>query len=281
MISLSKVFFRYARSSSKPWVLEDVNLDVEAGHIYGLLGKNGVGKSTLFRLIAGLNPPNVGDISTLSYKPFDRRVPMLSDMFLVPEDIYFPPMTMSSYARTYGPFYPHFSHEDLKAYATQLEVDVSVRLDKLSMGQRKKSFIAFALACHTRLLLMDEPTNGLDIPSKSVFRRILAKEMTEDRVIIISTHQVRDLDGLIDAVIIMDERQIRLSETAENLEKLLYFGEIDANAKAIFAEMLPNSRVGVTARNSDTPKSKIDWELFFTASLENPTGLKAALKKTA
>ena len=85
------------------------------------------------------------------------------------------------------------------------------------MGQKKKVFMSFALATGTRFLLMDEPTNGLDIPSKSQFRKVIANNMTEDRTLIISTHQVHDVESLLDHIIIMNQSQLLLDASISNI----------------------------------------------------------------
>lgn len=265
MIKFSNVSFRYARS--KPFVLDNVSMDLQPGHIYGLLGKNGVGKSTMFRLISGLNPVTEGSVLTHQCVPFNRCPSMLQDIFLLPEEIDFPAMTALKYGSLYGAFYPKFSLEKMKTYLEQFNIRLDQKLNTMSQGQRKKAYIAFALACNTRILLMDEPTNGLDIPSKTIFRKMLATCQGEERLIIISTHQVRDLERLIDAVIIMEEQHLALCDTAENLLKTFHFGAYEPEAEVIYHDDTERGRIGLTLRG-DAPVQTLDdldLEILFNA----------------
>ena len=242
-------------------------MDLQPGHIYGLLGKNGVGKSTMFRLISGLNPVTQGSVLTLQSVPFNRCPSMLQDIFLLPEEIDFPAMTALKYGTLYGAFYPKFSLEKMKTYLEQFNIRLDQKLNTMSQGQRKKAYIAFALACNTRILLMDEPTNGLDIPSKTIFRKMLATCQGEERLIIISTHQVRDLERLIDAVIIMEEQHLALCDTAENLLKTFHFGAYEPEAEVIYHDDTERGRIGLTLRG-DAPVQTLDdldLEILFNA----------------
>jgi ABC-2 type transport system ATP-binding protein len=146
-------------------------------------------------------------------------------------------------------------------------------LNKLSQGQKKKVMIAFGLATNTKLLLMDEPTNGLDIPSKGQFRRMVASVAQNDKCIIISTHQVRDLEKLIDSIMIMEQHQIIFNQSTENICKKLVFKEsafISENENPIFAE---KSMRGVAQiyENNHNQESTIDIELLFNALLSERT----------
>ena len=191
MLKINDLAFSYSGNSCK--VFNDFSLEFEKGAVYGLLGKNGTGKSTLLYLITGLLHPQQGSVL---YKGEEvrRRLPStLSDMFIVPEEFELPSMTMKQYVKLNAPFYPNFSEEQLTQNLALFDFDENVRLGDLSMGQKKKVYMSFALAANTSLLVMDEPTNGLDIPSKSEFRRLIANNMTDEKTIIISTHQVRDI----------------------------------------------------------------------------------------
>lgn len=149
----------------------DFSLRLEQNKVYGLLGKNGTGKSTLLYLISGLLRPAAGAVSCDSVATYKRRVETLQEIFLVPEEFDLPSMSLEKYVKLNAPFYPRFSREVLEACLKDFELTTDLKLQALSMGQKKKVFMSFALAANTRYLLMDEPTNGLDIPSKSQFRR--------------------------------------------------------------------------------------------------------------
>ena len=254
MLELTEVSFHYP--GKKNMVIQKANINLQPGHIYGLLGKNGVGKSTLFRLISGLNPPTEGVVQTLNYIPFERNPKMMQNLFLVPEDILFPAMTPLKYADLYGKFYKNFSSSDFTSRLNDFEVDPKAKLSAMSQGQKKKAYISFALACNTQILLMDEPTNGLDIPSKTKFRNILSKHIDPDRIIIISTHQVRDLELLIDAVIILDNHHIALCEQAKYLLEQFTFGPIKPDtpeSRIVYREETVQGNLGLVLRDSEEP----------------------------
>ncbi len=223
MLKLEKLTFSYPRRHEP--VVDDFSLDLGEGGIYGLLGPNGAGKSTLLYLISGLLTPKSGRV-TIKGIDSSRRLPeTLSDIFIVPEELTLPAVRLDAYVKMNAPFYPRFSHEDLQRHLSTFEVNDIARykLSSLSMGQKKKIFMCFALACNTSLLLMDEPTNGLDIPGKAAFRRFIASSASDDRIIVISTHQVRDIDRILDHVIIMNNRSLLLNETINAITDRLAF----------------------------------------------------------
>ena len=270
MIAVENLSFTYRKS--KQAVLHDFSLSLKPGKVYGLLGKNGAGKSTLLYLMSGLLTPKSGKV-VFHDTDVRRRLPVtLQDMFLVPEEFELPSVSLVSYVELNSPFYPHFSKEDLIKYLHYFEMDININLGALSMGQKKKVFMSFALATNTSLLLMDEPTNGLDIPGKSQFRKFIASGMSDDRTIVISTHQVRDIDKVLDHVLIMDESRVLLDESTSEICDKLFFVESDDREfakRALFASptilgnylILPNEQQG---------ESEINLELLFNATLSAP-----------
>jgi ABC-2 type transport system ATP-binding protein len=221
MIQVNDITFRYA--GQKDYVFDGFSLTLEQNNIYGLLGKNGTGKSTLLYLISGLLRPLRGNVIVDGIDARKRNADMLSELFLVPEEFSLPPISLDEYVRLNSPFYPHFSREILEACLTDFELQPSLRLDALSMGQQKKAFMSFAMAAGTRLLLMDEPTNGLDIPSKSQFRKVVAEYMSKERTLIISTHQVHDVEMLLDHVLMLTPKQLLLDKSVEELTSRYVF----------------------------------------------------------
>jgi ABC-2 type transport system ATP-binding protein len=223
MLKLEKLTFSYPRRHEP--VVDDFSLDLGEGGIYGLLGPNGAGKSTLLYLISGLLTPKSGRVTIKGIDSSSRLPETLSDIFIVPEELTLPAVRLDAYVKMNAPFYPRFSHEDLQRHLSTFEVNDIARykLSSLSMGQKKKIFMCFALACNTSLLLMDEPTNGLDIPGKAAFRRFIASSASDDRIIVISTHQVRDIDRILDHVIIMNNRSLLLNETINAITDRLAF----------------------------------------------------------
>ena len=267
MIKVEDLSFSYGRRKTK--VLGGFSMSLNKGSVYGLLGKNGTGKSTLLYLMAGLLRPQTGKVY---YKGVDvtlRKPTTLQDMFLVPEEFALPNVSMKQYVKLNAPFYPHFSDELLKACLRDFDMNEDIHLGELSMGQKKKAFMCFALATNTSLLMMDEPSNGLDIPSKSQFRKVIASGMTDDKAVIISTHQVRDIDSLLDHVLIMDGSELLLNESVATICEKLYFAEQGMNEPTDGALYVQPSVQGnsVILPNESYEESKMNLEVLFNAML--------------
>lgn len=263
MVNIANLTFGYSR---KQMLFENLSLKLEGGHIYGLLGKNGAGKSTLLKAIAGLVFP-AGGTCEVSGMPSSKRLPqMLQDLYFVPEEIYVPPVTISEYVKSTSCFYPKFDQAAFGRYLSEFEVPENSVLTKLSFGQQKKALISFGLACCTATLIMDEPTNGLDIPSKIKFRKIVATAFSESRSIIISTHQVRDLDNLIDTVVILDDNRIVLNMSLDDISDRLVFGTIgpEDEAEALYTESTIRGMAGIL-HNTGGSSTRVDIELLFNA----------------
>jgi len=274
MVDIQNVTFSY---TTKTELLSNLSLKLEAGHIHGLLGKNGEGKSTLLKLISGLDFPKAGSIDTLGFNPVKRYPEMLQEIFFLPEEL--PQLTLSieNYEKIYAPFYPNFSAEQFNNYLKEFDIEnKKSMLNKLSHGQKKKVFVAFGLATNTKLLLMDEPTNGLDIPSKGQFRRMVASGIDNDRCLIISTHQVRDLDSLIDSITVMEGHEIVFNESIEDITKKLLFKVYDKNEKdetLIHSEDTLRGYFQVR-ENKTGEESKLDIELLFNAIIADKNRIK-------
>ena len=267
MLKINDLAFSYSGNSCK--VFNDFSLSFEKGAVYGLLGKNGTGKSTLLYLITGLLHPQQG---TVQFKGEEvrRRLPStLSDMYIVPEEFELPSMTMKQYVRLNAPFYPNFSEEQLKQNLALFDFDENIRLGDLSMGQKKKAYMCFALAANTSLLVMDEPTNGLDIPSKSEFRRLIASNMTDEKTIIISTHQVRDIDSLLDHIVIIDQSSVLLNASNAEICRRLLFAELPMSEPTDGALFVQPSVTGNSAilPNEYDEESRMNLELLFNGVL--------------
>ena len=267
MIEVENLSFSYGRRKSK--VLEDFSMKLDKGSVYGLLGKNGTGKSTLLYLMAGLLRPQTGNVLYKGVDVKKRYLDTLQDMFLVPEEFALPNVSLKQYVKLNAPFYPNFSNELLNACLRDFDMNVDIHLGELSMGQKKKAFMCFALATNTSLLMMDEPTNGLDIPSKSQFRKVIASGMSDDKAVIISTHQVRDIDSLLDHVLIMDGSKLLLNESVSTICEKLYFAEQGMNEPTEGALYVQSSVQGnsVILPNEYGEDSKLNLEVLFNAIL--------------
>jgi len=279
MIDVNSVSFCYGRR--KPKVLDGFSMQLEKGAVYGLLGKNGTGKSTLLYLMAGLLRPQTGNVF---YKGVDvtlRNPQTLQDIFLVPEEFALPNVSLKQYVKLNAPFYPNFSDELLKNCLRDFDMNEDIHLNELSMGQKKKAFMCFALATNTSFLMMDEPSNGLDIPSKSQFRKVIASGMSDEKAVIISTHQVRDIDSLLDHVLIMDGSELLLNESVASICDKLYFVEQGMNESVGDALYMQPSVQGysVILPNTYGEESKMNLEVLFNAMLAERVKMQAMFNR--
>lgn len=275
MISTNNLSFNYGKRHP---LFEDLNLNIPAGNIYGLLGKNGAGKTTLLKLISGLLFPKSGTIEAFGYTPMNRRPDFLSDICIIPEELFVPKhVNGATYVKRYSVFYPKFDETQFASHLKSFDIPMDKKLTDLSYGQKKKFLLCFGIACNTRLLILDEPTNGLDIPSKSQFRSVLAGAMTDDRTVIISTHQVRDMANLIDPIIILEDGEIVFQQSLEDVTRQLYFESVSSMElpeNAIYSERIPGGHYVVT-ENVNGYDSEVDLEVLFNAVTSNRSMMNA------
>lgn len=275
MIEIKDLAFSYGQFQ----VLMQINLDLKEGSIYGLLGENGVGKTTLLTLLAGLKKPTHGSISVDGLVPYDRKPTFLSDVYYLPDEVPSLRMTASNYARNYGQFWEKFRMDRFNEIMKIFDTDPNVRMDQMSFGQLKKSFISFALSTGARYLFMDEPTNGLDIPSKTQFRKAVTKFTADDSTLLISTHQARDLEAIIDPIIILDRRDVLLNATVQEISQKLYFDySMDIQSDALYSEVIPGGSIQVL-ENRYGMESKVNIEALFNTTLNNKEKIKNMFNK--
>lgn len=274
MINIKNLSFHYKKKSP---LFNNFSLTLENGRIVGLLGKNGAGKSTLLNLIAGLCQPKQGNITVNGFTPFDRNPNFLTDIYMVPEEFAFLSISISCYIKAFGPLYTRFDNAKMHRILSEFELELSHKLNKLSHGQRKKFLIAFALSSNCKVLVLDEPTNGLDIPSKSQFRKILVSSVTDEQLVLISTHQVKDIDTIIDKVVVLDEGNIIYAENAEDITQNLYFetvATLQGKKDILYSEQC------VTGFKTISPmlkeESSLDLELLFNGIINK--SIKTTIK---
>lgn len=265
MIQIENLEFSYGRHE----VFRAISLQLEAGRIYGLLGENGVGKTTLLRILCGLLRSKGGKCTVDGHRPSDRLPEFLRDICYIPETFKAPGISVKEFVSSRSPLYPRFDPDLFHRLMQLFEVDPAAAFNRLSQGQQKKALISYALSLRTRLLLMDEPSNGLDIPSKALLRKVIAECATEETTFIISTHQVRDLENLIDPIIILDREGILLKAGIEEITERLFFTvEPTVRPDALYHE---NTLGGIlqVVPNSDGTESRVNLEALFNAALRN------------
>ncbi|MBR6063447.1 MAG: ABC transporter ATP-binding protein [Bacteroidales bacterium] len=269
MIQLQNINFSYSKDRM---LFNNLNLSLEGGHVYGLFGKNGAGKTTLLKIMSGLRFIQSGNVTTLGENAALRKAEMMKDIYFIQEEVFVPALSIRNFVKCYAPFYENFDKEQFEEYLHLFEIESQDdKLTALSHGQRKKVIISFALAANTKILLMDEPTNGLDIPSKAAFRKIMSMAANDERLILISTHQVRDLHSLIDAVVILDNGHILLNAMAEEITDKLCFKILDENGTdepILYREDNIRGDIVVT-ENIHHIETNLDIELLFNAVMMN------------
>ena len=272
MIEVQNISFKY--KGQRQLVFDGFSLQLDENRIYGLLGKNGTGKSTLLYLLSGLLRPTQGTVCCDHVAAYKRKPELLRQLFLVTEEFEMPSIRLSEYVRLYSPFYPHFSDEVLERCLHDFELDSDIHLGELSMGQRKKAYIAFAMATQTKYLLMDEPTNGLDIPSKAQFRKVIAQNMTDERTVMISTHQVHDVEQLLDHILILDRRSVLLNASVQDISReytFEYRTPQQMDADVLYAEPTLQGNAVIAHRREGDAETQVNLELLFNYKTTNST----------
>ena len=264
MIRINNLNFAFKKGEP---LFKGLNLELQPGRTYGLFGLNGAGKTTLLNHMSGMLFPAQGECLILGKPARDRLPETLSEIFIVPEQFDLPAIKPDIYIELHAPFYPKFDLKQAGSLMEQFSLDRNKVLSKQSYGQRKKFLISFALASNTKILLMDEPTNGLDIPSKSQFRKVMASYHLEDRCTVISTHQVRDLDSLIDRLTILHEGSIIFDQTVEAISENLTFTKVadGEHPEKIYGEEILGGEYIIKKRSKSDDDTHIDLEILFSA----------------
>ena len=266
MVTIRNLEFGYR----KEHLFNGLDLDLNPGNIYGLLGRNGTGKTTLLKIITGQLFSQGGSCDVLGYTPGERNPAMLEDVYFLPEEFHLPPVKGQRYMQAYAPFYPRF---DRQAFLTQLEefeLPDDRNLNAMSYGQKKKFLLSFAMATGASLILLDEPTNGLDIPSKSQFRRLITGRLREDQAILISTHQVRDMENMIDPVIILENGKILLNRNINEISSkvsMKMFRSLPEDDGVLYSEKVLGGYAAVVEEPSQ--EFAMDLEILFNTVMQN------------
>ena len=263
MISIENLSYAYPKKEA---LFHELNLGLKPGSITGLLGVNGAGKTTLLKLISGMIFNKRGEIKVNDFIPFDRKIEFLQDLYFVPEEYFLPAVKISDYAKANSGFYPKFNMEKFHSMLRAFQLDVNEKLNQLSHGQKKKFIVSFALATNCSLLIFDEPTNGLDIPSKVIFRKIMAGSIEENQLVIISTHQVKDVENLIDNLVILKNGSVVFHETTENItDNFIFTSSRNIDEKSmLYSEQVPGGYKAISKQTNGTT-TEIDIELLFNA----------------
>ncbi|MBR3937463.1 MAG: ATP-binding cassette domain-containing protein [Bacteroidaceae bacterium] len=265
--------------SEPEWLtLKNLYLQIRPGHVYGLIGRNGQGKTTLLNCITGLLRPKKKEAGVVYIDGFPVNASnpnILSKFFYVTDTIASLHLRSDIYADTLFHFYPHFNKEKFTECMELFQIDTKQFIDEISLGQRKMTFLSYAFASGVPYLIMDEPTNGLDITSRSVFRKLVASYMDQDKAIVISTHHINEISTLLDHIFILNDKHIVFDHSVMETGCALSFVESDNMTDDALYSMSSAYGKRIILPNTNNSDSEIDYELLFEAVLENPTLINA------
>lgn len=262
MISIDNVSFGYGQ---KEPVIRDLTVEVGNGRIYGLFGKNGSGKTTLLKLMSGLLFARRGSIRADGRDVSKRQVETLRNIFFMQAEFRFGRTSLEKFINLHKPFYPAFSMDILEDCLTESGMSMNTeKLDTLSTGEKKKVLFSLALASGSEYLLLDEPMNGMDIPSRGIFRKLLLKHLGEDRTAVISTHIASDMENILSDIMILSDEGKMFSRTLEEISEKYCFGYAVSGEGALYAEPCAGGYRVVSERKGGSP-TEIMTELLFNA----------------
>lgn len=198
-------------------ILKDINLSIQSGKIIGLLGKNGVGKTTLIKLINDLLTPTSGEILIKGQKIGVETKKVIS---YLPERTYLnKQMKVSEVISYFGDFYDNFDSEKAKKLLKDLDLDINQKLTQMSKGMQEKVQLVLVMSRNADLYVLDEPLGGVDPATRDYILDTILSNFNENASVIISTHLISDIEKILDEVIFIDKGQIVLQSDADKLRK--------------------------------------------------------------
>ena len=196
-------------------ILKDINLSIQSGKIIGLLGKNGVGKTTLIKLINDLLTPTSGEILIKGQKIGVETKKVIS---YLPERTYLnKQMKVSEVISYFEDFYDNFDSEKAKKLLKDLDLDINQKLAKMSKGMQEKVQLVLVMSRNADLYVLDEPLGGVDPATRDYILDTILSNFNENASVIISTHLISDIEKILDEVIFIDKGQIVLQSDADKL----------------------------------------------------------------
>jgi len=247
------------KSYGKKHVVTDVNLSVHAGQIIGLVGPNGAGKTTCLQALLGLTDFE-GDINVLGHHPRKDREKMLNDVSYISDVAILPKWLKVSQALTYmSEIHPNFNIDKAREFLAKTNIILTDKVKALSKGMVTQLHLALVLAVDAKVLVLDEPTLGLDILTRRQFYTHLLEDFyTEDKCIVITTHQIEEIEHILTDVAFIQEGKIVLAQSAEGIRERFKLLAVTPENVAQAKELKPlfsNSLMGLTTMLFDDQKS--------------------------
>lgn len=210
-------FKNVSKSYDDKLVLKNINLKISKGKIIGLLGKNGMGKSTFIKLINDLLTPTSGEVLINGMKPSVNTKKIIS---YLPERTYLDKdMKVSEVIKYFSEFYDNFDSEKAKKLLKVLDLDINQRLSKMSKGMQEKVQLILVMSRDADIYILDEPLGGVDPATRDYILDTILTNFKEGSTVIISTHLISDIERILDDVIFIDKGEIILTASADELRE--------------------------------------------------------------
>lgn len=261
MIQLNDLSFGYRRNSL---ALRDITTEIGPG-MHLLLGANGSGKTTLLKIIAGMRlaAPSMCLIDGISAA--SRNPDILNRTFLLTDSMTFPYRTINEMVHYHAPFFPDFDREMLHENLDTFRMTGDEPMTRFSLGNRKKAQLAYVLALRPKVLMFDEPANGLDISSRDEFISMLARSTRQDQTVIVSSHTVFDFQNIVDSVMVLSDGHLILSMPIWQITRRLAFVSDSMPIEgALFMKQALGRFNAIVANDADL-ETDIDFTLFYSS----------------
>lgn len=240
--------------------VSNVNLSIHKGQIVGLVGPNGAGKTTCLQSLLGLTEFE-GDINVLGYHPRKDREKMLNDVAYISDVAILPKWLKVTQALSFmNDVHPNFDIEKARQFLAKTNIDMNDKVKALSKGMVTQLHLSLVLAVDAKVLVLDEPTLGLDILTRRQFYTHLLEDFyTEDKCILITTHQIEEIEHILTDVAFIQEGKIVISESTENIRErftLLTVTQDNTEQAKQLKPLFSNSLMGLTTMLFDNQKNE-------------------------
>ena len=231
------------KSFDNKLVLENINWDIPKGSIYGLVGPNGAGKSTLLRLMSGVLCPDSGQITCDGQVIYDNPSAKKKIMFVPDDPFFLSQSTLKEMKKFYQIFYSTFNEGMYQTLLNHFKLNENDKINDYSKGMKRQASVILALSCDPEVLLLDEAFDGLDPVMRLMFKRLITDELMNRQItVVISSHNLRELEDICDSIALLDDHTISIQDEIENIRAnyhKLQIGYTQEQAIELFKELNP------------------------------------------
>ena len=242
--------------------LEDLNMNVPKGSVYGLVGPNGAGKTTAIRLITGVYRPDSGSITMEGIGIYENPA-LKSRIGYIPDDVfYFPSASLEEMRRYYRGIYPEFDDELFQKLYEVFELPAKGQLRRFSKGMQKQAAFQLTICTRPDLLVLDEPIDGLDpVMRRQVWSLILSEVAQRETTVLISSHNLRELEDICDHVGIMDHGKMLLERSLADMQgntvKLQLVGDLPEGLEVLHESQSGRMKTFVIRGSAETVTERV------------------------